>query len=100
MAEDTPRADERPVGRLVRYSGWVQGVGFRATTAAMARRHPVTGYVKNLADGGVEMYVEGKPDAVTAFLQAVRAYWNRHIDREQVEEQAPAGTYRRFDVAH
>jgi acylphosphatase len=98
MADDTPPGD-RPVARLVRYSGDVQGVGFRATTAAIARNHPVTGYVKNLADGRVELYVEGSPAAVKTFLQAVRDRWKRNIDREQTEEQTPAGKYRRFEIA-
>jgi acylphosphatase len=90
MAEDTPPPD-KPIARLVRYSGDVQGVGFRVTTAAIARDHPVTGYVKNLADGRVELYVEGSPNAVKTFLQAVRDRWKRYIDKEQTEEQTPAG---------
>lgn len=98
MAEDTPAGDGS-VARLVRYSGDVQGVGFRATTATMARDHPVTGYVKNLADGRVELYVEGAPNAVKTFLDAVRARWKRNIDREQVEEQTPTGKYKRFEIA-
>ncbi len=92
-------AEDKPVARLVRYSGDVQGVGFRATTAAIARDHPVTGYVKNLADGRVELYVEGAPNAVQTFLDAVRARWKRNIDKEQVEEQTPAGKYKRFEIA-
>ncbi len=98
MADDTP-AGGGAVARLVRYSGDVQGVGFRATTAAIARNHPVTGYVKNLADGRVELYAEGAPEAVKTFLDAVRARWKRNIDREQIEEQAPTGKYRRFEIA-
>jgi acylphosphatase len=65
----------------------------------MARHHPVAGYVKNLPDGRVELLVEGKADAVAAFLQAVRSYWRRQIDREQIEEQAPTGQYHCFDIA-
>jgi acylphosphatase len=98
MAENTPHSDEPVVG-LVRYCGGVQGVGFRATTASMARQHPVTGCVKNLPDGRVELFVEGNADAVAAFLQAVRSYWKHPIYCEQIEEQPPAGRYRRFDIA-
>jgi acylphosphatase len=99
MAEEAPRPDDKPVARLVRYSGRVQGVGFRYTTADMARDHPVTGYVKNLDDGRVELYVEGKREAVDKFLEAVRTYWKRHIDKEQSEEKTAAGKYRRFEIA-
>ena len=98
MAEETPDQG-KPVARLVRYSGEVQGVGFRATTAAIARDHPVTGYVKNLPDRRVELYVEGAPDAVETFLKAVRDHWKRNIDKEQGEELSPTGKYKRFEIA-
>jgi acylphosphatase len=94
-----PEDKDKPVGRLVRYSGQVQGVGFRYTTADMARDHPVTGYVKNLDDGRVELYVEGKPAAVDKFLEAVRTYWKRNIEKEQKEEKSAGGKYRRFEIA-
>jgi acylphosphatase len=99
MADSTPRPGDRTVAWVVRYSGSVQGVGFRATTANIARKYPVSGYVKNLPDGQVELYVEGQPEAVDAFLAGVRGYWTRHIDQEQVEQQKPAGKYMRFDIA-
>src|SRR5205807_2516498 len=38
--EDAPT---KRVGRLVHYTGQVQGVGFRATAVAIAQRYPVTG---------------------------------------------------------
>jgi acylphosphatase len=40
--------------RTVRFSGMVQGVGFRYTACRIAGRYDVTGYVKNLHDGSVE----------------------------------------------
>jgi acylphosphatase len=97
---DEPRTEEKKVARRVRYGGRVQGVGFRYTTAALAEHHPVTGYVKNLADGRVEVYAEGTPAAVRAFLDAVRTRWRRNIDDEQVEELPAGGHYRRFGIAY
>src|SRR5262249_24442149 len=74
------RADEskkerpaKPVARLVHHSGRVQGVGFRAATAQIARGYPVTGWVKNLPDGRVDLLVEGPEADVKKFLDAVRA---------------------------
>ena len=47
-------------------SGLVQGVFFRASTGARARELGLTGYVKNLADGRVEVVACGTPDSLAA----------------------------------
>jgi acylphosphatase len=47
-----------------RVHGRVQGVGFRATTVAVARRLDLAGWVRNLAAGDVELEAEGKPEAL------------------------------------
>jgi acylphosphatase len=84
--------------RLVHYSGTVQGVGFRATAADIARGYPVTGWVKNLADGRVQLLAEGDEDAVEKFLGAVRDHWRTNITKEQTEKQAASGTFKSFEV--
>ncbi|MFO0867903.1 MAG: acylphosphatase [Pirellulales bacterium] len=61
-------ADERVE---VRYSGHVQGVGFRARTADIARNFAVSGFVRNLFDGRVELVAEGEPTEVRRFLAAI-----------------------------
>src|SRR5207302_300055 len=64
---------ERMIALMVFFSGRVQGVGFRATAASLARDYPVTGWVKNLSDGRVQLLAEGPEEAVRAFLHDVRA---------------------------
>ena len=54
------------------YSGHVQGVGFRYTTKSLAQRYKVTGWVRNLLDGRVELVAEGERSELEAFLQAIR----------------------------
>lgn len=48
--------------------GRVQGVSFRAATAAQAKQLGLVGWVKNRDDGAVELEVEGTPAQVTALL--------------------------------
>jgi len=48
--------------------GRVQGVFFRASTAETAGRLGVTGWVRNLSDGGVELEAEGTDEALEALL--------------------------------
>jgi acylphosphatase len=57
--------------RHVFYEGRVQGVGFRYTVRQIATGYDITGFVRNLPDGRVELLAAGDSDEVTAFLQAI-----------------------------
>jgi acylphosphatase len=86
------------VGVLVHYTGRVQGVGFRATAEHIAGRYPVTGYVRNLPDGRVELLAEGARPDVEAFLAAVRSRFAGHIAAESADWRAATGQFTSFDV--
>jgi acylphosphatase len=84
---------------MVSYSGKVQGVGFRMTAVMIARDYPVGGWVKNLADGRVQLLVEGPEDQVAKFLKAIRDHWKGDIEKEETEDQKPTGKFKRFEIA-
>jgi len=61
------------------YSGTVQGVGFRYTTEDFARDLGVTGWVRNVRDGRVEVLAEADEEVLKAFLEKIREYFGRYI---------------------
>jgi len=84
--------------RLVRFHGTVQGVGFRYTACRVAGGYDVTGYVRNLPDGGVECLVEGDPAEIDAFLATLSDRMQGYI-RRQTQQSAPhTGAYADFGV--
>jgi acylphosphatase len=85
--------------RRVLYSGDVQGVGFRYTTLGIAAGHAVTGLVRNLRDGRVEVVAEGSSAAVEAFLAEVAQTMARHIDHVEADRGTPTGEWDSFVIA-
>ncbi len=73
----------------VAYRGRVQGVGFRFTTLEISRNFDVSGYVRNMPDGSVELEAEGAPATVDAFLESVADRLASSI-REQDRQTLPA----------
>lgn len=83
------------------FSGTVQGVGFRYTTERLSRQFQVTGYVKNLKDGRVEMIAEGDEKEIMDFLTAIRGSSLAHyIQNLQTVWENPSGSYQIFEIAH
>ena len=60
------------VRRRIRVVGRVQGVGFRAWTVRRASRLGLRGRVRNLADGSVDIEVEGDRGSVDRLIELVR----------------------------
>ena len=82
------------------YAGSVQGVGFRYSVKTVATGYEVTGAVRNLADGRVELVAEGTKDELEAFRQAIRESGLEHfIRKEEVSWGEAAGTFRGFEIA-
>lgn len=56
---------------LIIFQGRVQGVGFRYFTYTLARELGVTGSVRNLMNGDVEVEVQGNDNQITLFLKSI-----------------------------
>src|SRR5437762_7221471 len=69
------------------YEGYVQGVGFRWSVRHIAKGFDLTGWVRNLADGRVELQINGKDEEVRAFLDAVAQSELRAHIRKQTENK-------------
>ena len=65
------------------FSGHVQGVGFRYATLQVAREFDVTGFVRNLADGRVQLEVEGDAGEIDAFLDELGETMHGYIRKSE-----------------
>ena len=63
---------EHKQGRRYYVSGRVQGVGYRFFACDAAQRQGVSGYVRNLRDGRVEVYAVGTETQLQALLGELR----------------------------
>jgi len=83
----------------VLYGGRVQGVGFRYSARTIATGFEITGIVRNLHDGRVELVAEGSKDELEAFQAAIRDSELGHfIAHEQVAWSEATGEFRGFVI--
>lgn len=85
-------------GRQVFFTGRVQGVGFRYTTQAVAQRHDVVGFVRNLPDGRVEVVAEGLSAELNRFIQNVERAMAGYIDDRTEAQTIPTGEFTSFSI--
>ena len=80
-------------------SGQVQGVNFRYYTRQHALRLGLTGWVRNLWDGRVEVLLEGEEAAVRQMVE-----WCHtgppaaYVVGVEIEWESPSGTLKNFDI--
>lgn len=73
------------VRKHIIFSGRVQGVGFRYTACYLASSLGLTGWVKNLWDGDVEMEVQGDEASMERLVE--RLHQGRFIRIERMETE-------------
>ena len=82
------------------FSGHVQGVGFRYTAQHVAAGYEVTGYVRNLSDGRVELVMEGPDAEMDAVIEGIRGEMGRNISRMTSDSGPATGEFKSFEVRH
>lgn len=79
-------------------SGRVQGVWFRVFTREQAQKNAVNGWTRNLADGRVEVHLEGASAAVEEVLSALLKGPRLASVKEIVKEPASYQHYQDFRI--
>lgn len=82
-------------------SGRVQGVGYRYFVADAARECGVTGYVRNLHNGDVEVVAEGREGDLRSLIGAM---WegpsSARVEQVRANWGSASGAHSRFRVTH
>jgi acylphosphatase len=80
------------------FSGHVQGVGFRYSVLQVAREFDVAGFVTNLADGRVQLEVEGSESDIAAFVEAVQEKMHGYVRKVERSARRQARQFSGFVI--
>ena len=81
------------------FSGRVQGVGFRYTTKTVACGFDLTGTVRNLPDGRVELLAEGERAELEEFQRAIQdSEVGRFVRQEEAQWSEVKNEFRGFEI--
>ncbi|MHC4324049.1 MAG: acylphosphatase [Planctomycetota bacterium] len=80
------------------FIGRVQGVGFRYTAHRMANRRRLSGFVRNLPDGTVEMLAQGLAQDIDDCVQDIKDYFGDYLRETRVQEMPPDPKYKDFRI--
>lgn len=84
----------------VYFTGHVQGVGFRYQALQVAREYAVTGMVRNLDDGRVELIAEGEEPEVQAFVEGLLDRMRKFIRETDRHRDRGPRNYSTFSIVH
>jgi acylphosphatase len=84
--------------RHVIFIGRVQGVGFRFTALRIAQRHQLTGFVRNLPDGTVEMLAQGPAGDIDDCIQDINDYFGDYLRETRIQEIPTDPKYKDFRI--
>ena len=80
------------------FVGRVQGIGFRFTALDIANRYRLTGMVRNVPDGTVEMIAQGPSDDIADCIRDIKEAFEDYIRETKTEEVPPDPQYTNFKI--
>ena len=96
---DKSKGSQGMVSAHVVISGLVQGVGYRWFVTRKAQEYNLTGYVKNLYNGDVEVEAEGQRAMIVDFARDLRVGpRSGHVTDMKIDWGKYKGRYRSFEV--
>jgi acylphosphatase len=85
---------------IIQVYGKVQGVFYRKSTQAEAKKLGLCGWVKNREDGSVEIFVEGNSTQIEALKKWCKRGPAQADVQELISESAPAQFYKSFEIEY
>jgi acylphosphatase len=86
------------IAKHIIFTGRVQGVGFRFTARRAASRRQLTGFVRNVPNGAVEMLAQGRPEDIDDCIQDLKEYFAGYLKETRIEEIPPDPKYSDFQI--
>jgi len=81
------------------FTGYVQGVGFRFTSQRIANRYRLSGWVRNLPNGNVEMHIQGPEESIQNCIRDIQEAFGGYIQETKTENVPPDPKIKSFQVA-
>lgn len=82
------------------FSGTVQGVGFRFTALRTANRYKLTGFVRNLPDGSVEMIAQGETGDIGHCIKDIKQHFGSYISEAKILDIPVNPKYKDFQISY
>jgi len=86
------------IAKHIIFTGRVQGVGFRFTARRAASRRQLTGFVRNVPNGAVEMLAQGRSEDIDDCIQDLKEYFAGYLKETRIEEIPPDPKYSDFKI--
>lgn len=80
------------------FSGAVHGVGFRYSAREIADKYKISGWVKNLPDGRVEVQAQGEPGDLDNFVQILKDNFKGYIKKTELQELPHNAEFQDFSI--